>query len=82
MVVRDSTPLGCYLNVAVSSWVVQNDVDTEKTAVPDLRRPWNRDSETAQGRRKHFRIGQAMKIFLLAPLANFFSTSTLTRPLL
>ena len=49
MVVRDSTPLGCYLNVAVSSWVIQNDVDTETTAVPDLRRPWNRDSETACG---------------------------------
>ena len=49
MVVRGSTPLGCYLNVAVSSWVVQNDVDTETSAVPDLRRPWNRDSKTACG---------------------------------
>ena len=49
MVVRDSTLLGCYLNVAVSSWVIQNDVDTETTAVPDLRRQWNRDSETACG---------------------------------
>ena len=50
MVVRDSTHLAATcMNVAVSSWVVQNDVDTETTAVPDLRRPWNRDSETACG---------------------------------
>ena len=49
VVVRESTLLGCYLNVAVSSWVIQNDVDTEMTAVPDLRRQWNRDSETACG---------------------------------
>ena len=47
--VKDSTLLGCYLNVAVSSWVIQNDVDTETTAVPDLRRQWNRDSEAACG---------------------------------
>ena len=26
-----------YLNVAVSSWVIQNDMDTETTAVLDLR---------------------------------------------
>ena len=26
-----------HLNVAVSSWVIQSDVDTETTAVPDLR---------------------------------------------
>ena len=40
---------GCYLNVAVSIWVIQNDVDTETTAVRDLWRQWNRDSETACG---------------------------------
>ena len=38
--VRESTLLGCYLNIAVSSWGIQNDVDTETTAVPDLRRQW------------------------------------------
>ena len=29
-----------------------------------------------QGRRKYFRIGQAIKNFLLAPLTNFLSTIT------
>ena len=38
--VRDSTLLGCYLNVAVSSWIIRNDVDTETAAIPDLRRQW------------------------------------------
>ena len=37
---RDSTLHGCYLNVAVSRWVIQNDVDTETIAAPDLRRQW------------------------------------------
>ena len=41
VVVGVSTLHGCYLSVAVSSWVIQNDVDTEMTAVPDLRRQWN-----------------------------------------
>ena len=41
VVVGVSTLHGCYLSVAVSSWVIQNDVDTEMTAIPDLRRQWN-----------------------------------------
>ena len=34
------TLLGCYLNVAVSSWVIQKDVDTETISVRDRRRQW------------------------------------------
>ena len=49
MEVRDSTLRGCYLDVAVSSWAIPNDVDTETTVVHDLRRLWNRDSKTACG---------------------------------
>ena len=49
MEVRDSTLQGCYLGVAVSSWVIQNDVDTETTVDHDLRRQQNRESGTACG---------------------------------